>query len=313
MYSWRDHWQTCVHRRTFGIVPGLCCGLLLGQDFQQLHMRVIIEHGGEFGDFIIASKGEVACALPAADAGHTSLFPSLPQFCKPIAIKSRRFSYEDKEFIASKSKEWLTNDIIEECRSRWRTQHVVTKPSDDGHVRKRLCVDYSQTINKYTEMDAYPFPRIDDMMHQLASYCYFATFDLKPAYHQILIVPSQRKYTAFEANVRLFQFKRIPFGVTSGGVCFQRMMDKLIQKENLNDTFYYMDNLLLGIIHRANMMTSKNAWRCLGATSSRWMTRRQSDQWALLMYWDIASVVVLYGLIDYKLCKIFPCLKIRKR
>jgi len=92
-------------------------------------------------------KAKVACALPAVDDGHASLFPSLPQFCKPIAIKSRRFSNEDKEFIASKTKEWLTNDIIEECRSPWRTQLVVTKPSDDGHVRKRLCFDYPQSTN----------------------------------------------------------------------------------------------------------------------------------------------------------------------
>jgi len=78
------------------------------------------------------------------------------------------------------------------------------------------------------------------MVHQLAAYCYFSTFALKSAYHQILIVPAECKYTAFEANGRLFQFKRIPFGVTNGGVCFQ------IQKEHFNDTFCYMDNLTVG-------------------------------------------------------------------
>jgi len=81
----------------------------------------------------------------------------------------------------------------------------VAKPRDDGHVRKQLCVDYSQTVNKYTEVDAYPFPRIDDMVHQLASYCYSSTFDLNAAYHQILIVPSERRFTAFETNGRFFQ------------------------------------------------------------------------------------------------------------
>ena len=61
-----------------------------------------------------------------------------------------------------------------------------------------------------------------------------------------LIVPVERKCTAFEANGRLFQFKGIPFGVTNGGVCFQRMTDKLIQKEHLNDTFCYTENLTVG-------------------------------------------------------------------
>jgi len=54
----------------FGIMPGLCCDLLLGQDFQQLHERVITEHEGELGDLIIASKNEVSCARPVADVGH---------------------------------------------------------------------------------------------------------------------------------------------------------------------------------------------------------------------------------------------------
>jgi len=58
---------------------------------------------------------------------------------------------------------------------------VVIKPSDDENVRKRLCVDYSQTINKYTKVDAYPFPMIEGMVHELAAFCYFSTFDLKSA------------------------------------------------------------------------------------------------------------------------------------
>jgi len=87
----------------FGIMPGLCCDLLLGQDFQQLHKRVIIENGGKFGDLVIASTDEVTCSLSAADVGHASLFPGLSQICKPIATKSRRFSHEDKRVYCQKN------------------------------------------------------------------------------------------------------------------------------------------------------------------------------------------------------------------
>ena len=53
--------------------------------------------------------------------------------------------------------------------------------------KERLCIDYSQTVNQYTEVDAYPLPRIDDMITNLAKYWVFSTFDLKNAYHQFLI------------------------------------------------------------------------------------------------------------------------------
>jgi len=78
------------------------------------------EYGGEFGDLVIASKGEVTCALPGAEVGHASLFPGLSQFCKLISIKSGCCSHEDREYIARKTQEWLTNDITEECQYPWR-------------------------------------------------------------------------------------------------------------------------------------------------------------------------------------------------
>ena len=48
--------------------------------------------------------------------------------------------------------------------------------------KKRLCIDHSQTINIYTELDAYPLPRIDDMINELSKYRVFSTFDLRSAY-----------------------------------------------------------------------------------------------------------------------------------
>ena len=43
----------------------------------------------------------------------------------------------------------------------------------------------------------------------------------------------------------LFQFKRIPFGVTNGVSCFQRIIDSIIAEENIKDTFAYLDNVTI--------------------------------------------------------------------
>ena len=106
-----------------------------------------------------------------------------------------------------------------------------------------MVVDYSQTVNRFTHLDAYPLPRIDEMVERVANYRKFSTIDLRSAYHQIPIREEDRPYTAFEAGRRLYQFKRIPFGVTNGVACFQRVMDDLISNENLPDTFVYVDNI----------------------------------------------------------------------
>ena len=63
------------------------------------------------------------------------------------------------------------------------------------------------------------------------------------AYHQVQIKEADRKFTGFEANGKLYQFCRVPFGVTNGVAVFQRAMDKFVEEEGLKDTFPYLDNI----------------------------------------------------------------------
>ena len=50
---------------------------------------------------------------------------------------------------------------------------------------------------------------------------------------------------AFKACGRLYQFRRIPFGVTNGVASFQRVIDKIISNEKLKGTVAYIDNVTI--------------------------------------------------------------------
>ena len=91
------------------------------------------------------------CGLSAMLTEPPILFSVLSPDCKPIAAKSRRYSSHDRKFVQQEIERLLKEDIIERSNSSWRSQVVVTK---DEHRKKRLVIDYSQTINKYTELDA---------------------------------------------------------------------------------------------------------------------------------------------------------------
>ena len=93
-------------------------------------------------------------------------------------------------------------------------------------------------MNKFTLLDAYPLPRIDEMVEKVAEHEFFSTLDLRSAYHQIPIQEADKPYTAFEAAGGLYQFCRIPFGVTNGVACFQRIMDTLIKDNDLSGTLW---------------------------------------------------------------------------
>ena len=68
------------------------------------------------------------------------------------------------------------------------------------------------------------------------------------------IVKYDRKYTGFEANGRLYQFRGIPCGVTNGVTVFQRFMDNIIKEEKLKDTFPYLGDITVAGFIRQTMI-----------------------------------------------------------
>ena len=105
-------------------------------------------------------------------------------------------------------------------------------------------IHYSQTINRFTKLDLYPLPRMDDLALEILQYKFYTSLDLKSAYHQIPIQEEDKQYTAFEANGKLYQFCRVPFGVTNGVACFHRTIDNIIKWHHLRGTYAYVDNIV---------------------------------------------------------------------
>lgn len=217
------------------LLPNACSDVILGHDFLNRHSELKMPLLGEDPPFKV-------CGMTAANVETPSLFANLSPDCKPIATKSRRHPVADEQFIATEVKELLKSDIIEPSSSPWRAQVLVT--TNERH-KKRMVIDYSQTINKYTYLDAYPQKRVDDLVEKVSQYKHFSTLDLQSAYHQIPLKENEKPFTAFEAAGNLYQFKRIPFGVTNGVSSFQRVIDNIITKEDLSDTFAYVDNITI--------------------------------------------------------------------
>ena len=198
------------------IIKDLCCDVVLGQEFQSRHIKVTMEYGGQLPELV--KEGTGACfAIEAANIAEPTLFPKISIKCKPIATKSRCFNEEGSDFIVMEIGKLQKDGIIEPSMSLWHAQVIVVK-DETKKKQKRLCVDYSQTINICTELDVFPLPKISNLVTNLAMYKYFSSFDLKSAYHQIRLKQSDRKYTAFEANGQLFEFTCLPFEVW--GPCF---------------------------------------------------------------------------------------------
>ena len=225
-----------------GVIDKLYADIILGQDFLKLHESVTIEMGSSQPSISICNKQErkATCSVSMAKIFPPRLFQFLDcKSCIPIATKSRKFK-EDKKFIREEISKLLTEGIIEPSEWPWRAQVLVTK--NERH-KKRMVIDYSQTINRYTFKDAYPLPRIGEQINALAQCKVFSTLDLKSAHYQIPIAEEDRPYTAFEADGRLYHYCRLPFGLTNEVSAFQRIIDSLTQRNKLKKTYAYLDNI----------------------------------------------------------------------
>ena len=215
------------------ILKDLCYDIILGQDFLCKHKSVHINYGGDLEPLSIC--------LMRSQLEASNLF-SLTNDCKPIAMPTRKFNSVDRQFISSEVRRLLSEGIIERSYSSWRAQPQVT--TDDRHKR-RLVIDYSQTINRFTIRDAFPLPNMETLIEDVSKYKVFSQLDLKSAYHQVALNESDKMYTAFEADGCLYQFTRLPFGVTNGVACFQRLMNSLIREHDLKGVFCYIDDIIV--------------------------------------------------------------------
>ena len=107
----------------------------------------------------------------------------------------------------------------------------------------RLCVDYRK-LNAMTQIDAYPMPRIDDILDQVGQARYITTLDLAKGYWQVPVAEEDWPKTAFITPRGLYQFKMMPFGLCGAPATFQRMMDQVIRGMH-KFASAYLDDLIV--------------------------------------------------------------------
>ena len=96
-------------------------------------------------------------------------------------------------------------------------------------VKNRFCIDYRH-LNLITDTYNWPLPLIDDLIRSLGGNCVFSTLDLTMGFHQCKLTRKARRLTAFMTSKGMFQYKRVPFGLTGGPAYFQRIVQDYVLK-----------------------------------------------------------------------------------
>ena len=101
--------------------------------------------------------------------------------------------------------------------SEWAAP-IVPIMKRDGSIR--LCSDYKVTVNRVLTPDNYPLPQIEDIFAELQVEKLFSKLDLSQAYQQLPLDPDSKKFTTINTHKSLFQFERLPFGISTATSIF---------------------------------------------------------------------------------------------
>ena len=164
-----------------------------------------------------------------------------PSF-KPVKQKRRSFAPERQKAINEEVGKLLQAGAIREVEyPEWLANVVLVKKTNG---KWRLCIDFTD-INKACLKDSFPLPRIDLIVDATSGHELLSFMDAFSGYNQISMDPSDQEKTSFVTTQGTYCYRVMPFGLKNAGATYQRLVNRMFQKQIGAMMEVYIDDMLV--------------------------------------------------------------------
>ena len=164
-----------------------------------------------------------------------------PSF-KPVKQKRRIFYSKRQKAINEEVGKLLQAKAIKEVEyPEWLANVVLVKKEND---KWRLCIDFTD-INKACPEDSFPLPRIDLIVDATVGHELLIYMDAFLGYNQINMDPSDQEKTLFVTGQGTYCYQVMPFGLKNAGATYQRLVNRMFQKQIGTFMEVYIDDMLV--------------------------------------------------------------------
>ena len=124
--------------------------------------------------------------------------------------------------------EWLANVVlVKKANGKWR-----------------LCIDFTE-VNRAYPKDSFPLPQIDLIVDATAGHELLSFMDAFSGYNQISMDPYDQENTSFIIGHGTYCYRVMPFGLKNVGATYQRLVNRMFQKQIGTSMEVYIDDMLV--------------------------------------------------------------------
>ena len=100
-------------------------------------------------------------------------------------------------------------------------------------------------LNKACLKDSFPLPRIDQLVDSTVEHKLLTFMDAFSGYNQIKMNEEDQEKTAYITSQGLYCYKVMPFGLKNAGATYQRLLNKMLNKQIGRNMEVYVDDMLV--------------------------------------------------------------------